>query len=254
VVSNALSALAVLHHALSDVVSNIISAGGGGVSVTSNELSVVSAQAKSALSDAISVGTATANDLSNDISALDARLTPLSALVSELSNQVSMVVSVPAAETTKSRWTRRVLAAAATVSASAMADISGLSISVTAGGIYRLEAMVLINRVAGTVGGYGLTFPAMTTVRGQLWAPGSVVNAGLPTASIQMVGQPFGEAASGSILLSVISMANVSLHYQVLAVLHPSATGVVQMQLKAAGGASATTVKIGSYIEVERIA
>jgi hypothetical protein len=29
---------------------------------------------------------------------------------------------------------------------------------------------------------------------------------------------------------------------------------VVQMQLKAAGGASATTIKIGSYIEVERIA
>jgi hypothetical protein len=70
------------HNALSNVVSNMISAGGGGVSVTSNELSAVSAQAASALSQAVSV-------LSQSLSVTNAGISNLTSAHNALSNVVS---------------------------------------------------------------------------------------------------------------------------------------------------------------------
>jgi hypothetical protein len=103
--ASAISNLRSAHNALSNVVSNIISAGGGGVSVTSNELSAVSAQAASAisqshsaLSQAISVVSAAVASVNTGLSAVSARSVGgvsthgLQSVINALSNRISAVV------------------------------------------------------------------------------------------------------------------------------------------------------------------
>jgi len=105
-IASALSNTTSAHNALSNIVSNIISAGGGGVSVTSNELSIaaaaVSAQAASAhnvlsnvVSNIISAGgggnSVTSNELSNVLSAHNALSTAVSALSASHTSLVNRV-------------------------------------------------------------------------------------------------------------------------------------------------------------------
>jgi hypothetical protein len=248
VVSNALSALAVLHHALSDVVSNIISAGGGGVSVTSNELSVVSAQAKSALSDAISVGTATANDLSNAISALASVVSVHSATLS--ANTLKLT-----GQATSAGSRSRVVATSNVISSTTLVNVSGMSLSVSAGGVYQLMAGLMVNRpTAAAIVRFGLTFPAMARIRGLIDAPTSSLQGGIPTISAVPLRIPFnGDSASGSVIVSSISLARVSLYVMYDAVLKASANGVIQLQAAGSSGAAAITILDGSFIRLYRL-
>lgn len=187
----------------------------------------VSAQAASALSDSVSVGTATANALSNAISALSLAVNPR----------------------------RVVLTTVATVSSSAMTNISGMSISVNAGETCQFKAFMFVNRGAvGTVMGYGFTFPKMTRIRGRIIVPVSVLQGGIEVVSdIPFINLFNGDSASGSILVSTIAMSLLSVFVEIEAVMVVSTGGVVQMQMRAAAGASAATVLAGSYMQVLKI-
>lgn len=97
VLSNAVSALVSAHDALSNRVSANSGVGGGG-SVTSNELSAVSAQAASALSQEASVRAAQDSVLSNAVSAVSQALSVETAARVSADNALSNAVSVVSAE------------------------------------------------------------------------------------------------------------------------------------------------------------
>lgn len=74
----------------------------------------------------------------------------------------------------------------------------------------------------------------------------------LKTASVVGAHVGFGAAASGSVLVSSISMARLSLYVEIQGIIIPSANGVIQIQLKSPADAAATVLS-GSYIEVFKI-
>lgn len=149
------------------------------------------------------------------------------------------------------------------ISATSQTNISGMSVSVVAGGIYRLDAMVLVNRGAGAaVAKMGLTFPAMKTARGYIKYTLSSPN-GLPGTTTEVVSsQGFfalieGDSASGSIIVSALNtvgavVSNLAV-YQGLFVV--STSGVIQLQAGASTSAgTGLTILAGSYMQVFRIA
>jgi hypothetical protein len=137
-----------------------------------------------------------------------------------------------------------------------MTTIAGLSVSVDAGAIYQFQAFLLVNRgAAAQVYGYGLSFPAMKHTRGRIVAGASVVNAALPTASVMMVDQPWaGDSASTSVLISTISMAQLSTMVAYGGVFVVSTAGTVHLLAKASAGAAAASFLPGSYCQVFKIA
>lgn len=157
-----------------------------GYAVNQTELRLVGPNALADwLSDSISVGTATAADLSNKISVLSAKLsTEISALSNNISilsatlsttasalsariDTVSNAVSVLSAGlgSPQLRW----VSTANTVTGSAVTNISGLSVSVAAGGTYQVQGAVLFNMSAVTTTGigFGLSYPTMAAAHGR---------------------------------------------------------------------------------------
>jgi hypothetical protein len=150
---------------------------------------------------------------------------------------------------------RAVLAANATVATSAMQNISGLSLSVSAGGIYRFNAHLMLNRTATSAitYGYGLTFPAMTNCRGTYFITTSTTQSALPTASVTGARIIFDGGASGSVLISTATIDKASAFAEIEAIMIPSADGVVQLQAKTSVAANIIIVLAGSYMEVVRL-
>jgi len=231
--------------------SNRISVGGGTGSVTSNELSAslnISARSigvsvkglqsaanalSNTISDAVSVGSATAAFISNQIISVDARITSV-----------------------YDRSRVRLLAAAATVSATALTDISGFSLGVSAGDTYQMEAVILYIKGAATQSyRFGMTFPAMTLARGT--AQGFVsTNNQATSVTVSNIGQRViwdGDSASGSIIISTLSGALVSSLVHFNGVFVVSTTGVLQFQCGASTGATAAIIQPGSYVKLFRL-
>jgi len=179
----------------------------------------------------------------------------LQSVVNALSNRLSLQNLPPNAANTHAAVTRRVLSAAgAVVASAALADVTGMSVSVKNGGIYYMLAMLMLTRGgAATVHGFGLTYPAMTACRGTVETHVSTSQS-VFVANIQYQAS-FDSGNSGNILVSVSASQgaklSVLLRYEALMV--PSANGVVQIQAKAAGGTSAISVVVGSFIQVTRI-
>lgn len=153
--------------------------------------------------------------------------------------------------------TRTVLATNATVVASAMTNISGMSIPVSAGGIYRFESMLMINRtgaVSTTTNGYGLTFPKMTQIRGTYYITTSSIQSSLVTASVGGARMIFGgDSASGSVLVSTATVNHLSAFARIEAIMIVSTSGVIQLQAKTNVAANSLIVIAGSYMEVVRL-
>lgn len=233
-VSNAVSALEVRVSALS-------AAGPGGGSVTSAELE------KATLVD----GDATQQIWETVIAGDNITLTELG---DGGGHAVKLDVTGPQT---------RVVAGDQGISVTQQTNISGMSVSVVAGGIYRLDAMVLVNRGAGAaVAKMGLTFPAMKTARGYIKYTLSSPN-GLPGTTTEVVSsQGFfalieGDSASGSIIVSALNtvgavVSNLAV-YQGLFVV--STSGTIQLQAGASTSAgTGLTILAGSYMQVFRIA
>jgi hypothetical protein len=254
-----------------NLLSNKISQINAGAGLTSDQVSAcIASVASTKYSARTSIAGATSvKGIQSALDALSLQISALNSVVSNalsagdvVSNQISAIsvkmslaILPPNAVTTIAATTRRVLSAdAVNVASAALADISGLSISVKNGGIYQFECFMMMTRGgAATVHGYGITFPAMTALRGRIEHHVSVAQSVFAAAKIYLT--TFDETASGSILVSVSASqgARLPTFLKAEALMVPSANGVVQMQGKAAGGASAVTIKVGSYIEVRRI-
>lgn len=275
-----------------DALSTRISAGGGGAgSVTSTELSAVSANAAqgiSVVSQALSVETAARisvdNVISNQasianqgVSILSQQVSVLSQALSALSSLVSNLISATSSDSTKlsnlvsvvDALSNRVSALPGgtsvasvhfissgdqVVSATTLTNVSGLSISVSAGGIYRLEAMVMFNRgLSITPTRWGLTFPAMKKTRGRIYIPYAISAVG--GTNFSYVGHWAGDSASGSLIinqaLSTPGAVSAIAYYDGIFVV--STTGVIQIQTAASTTTSQITLINGSYIKVFKL-
>lgn len=201
-----------------DALSNRISAGGGVGSVTSAEVQTASAAATSADAHAAAASLAATS--------VDARVNTLSNLVSVLSGEQD----------------RGMISVAQSVSATTLTNLSGLSVSVSAGGIYNLDAMLLIDRVSTDQPvRLGMTFSAMTNIRGWI---------GLGQSAVRMFS---GDSASGSVLMSTISAGGTSVVAVFGGLLEASASGVIQLQAATSAATAVHTYKRGSYIRVYKV-
>lgn len=238
VVSNAVS---IVSTAASNALS-VANAASNAASIVSQAVSVLS-QAVSVLSQAVSVISQSNSVLSQAVSVLSQAVSVLSQNVSVLSNLVCGPVL-------------RVLSTIQTISATILTNISGFSVSVVAAGVYRLDAMLMINRgAAAQPYGYGMTFPAMKYTRGNVFEGTSVVQTD-PTILGQVAHHAIweGDSASGSILLSTVSAALLSTIIMYAGLFKVSTTGTLQLQALGSAGAAALQIVDGSYMQVFRLA
>lgn len=244
---------------------NVVSAAlANEISVRASAVSAVS-HAVSVLSQANSVAHAA---LSNAISAVSAALSDrasvLSQAISVLSNTNSAehaalsaaIAAIPGGGSARDR-TRWITVANSTAT-SVLGNISGLSMAVSAGGLYQMEARLLINRAnTSTVLGLGLTFPAMKRVRGAINMVLSNTQSVAGTISSRPTHNAFnGDSASGSVILSAapVSLTYLSTQAMISGVFFASAGGVIQLQGRgSATGGGGNTFLEGSYIRVIRI-
>ena len=203
--------------------------------------------AVSVLSVALSVSDA---KNSNAISVLSQAVSVLSQSVSVLSQSVSVLSVAVAGPTT------RVLSTIQTISATTLTNISGLSATLLAGGVYQLQAFLFANiGAAAQTYGYGMTFPAMARTRGNIYATTSTIQGGIPTLStIGLMANWDGDSASGSVILSTISVAYLSGFVVYGGLFVVSTQGTLQLQAKASTGTTAIQFLPGSYMQVFRIA
>jgi hypothetical protein len=254
VLSQQVSLLSQLHSALSQAHSALSSQ----VSVVSVNLTSVDAHAAAASAAATSVLAYVSAASAKALSAGGASTHGLQSVVNVLSNRISIAQaagsgSIASAELVPLQL--KLVTGSQVISASALTNISGLSATVSAGVTYRLQAMVLVDRGVASETKYGLTFPAMTRVRGKVFTPLANVQ-GQPTVSTLGYHVGFeGDSASGSVLISIISTAAalVSTFVQYTAVMLVSTTGTVQLQAAGQADTAAIAIQPGSYLEVYRL-
>jgi hypothetical protein len=144
------------------------------------------------------------------------------------------------------------------VISAASADISGLSVSVSAGKIYDIEAQVMFNRSTTSVQSrWGIKFPAAKKCRGTIYVSMSATQ-GVPTvSSVGAIGVWNGDSASGSAIVAVpaagSSITSLSAVAQYKGVLYASATGVVIIQAGATSANGFISIKPGSYLRVFKV-
>jgi hypothetical protein len=251
------------------------------------------------LSDSISVGTATAADLSNKISLLSANYTSLvnrvsansaAGAASVTSTELS-AVSAAALSATNTLSTKvvalsnavsileagaapggaqlRYVSVANTITGSAVTAVSGLSISVAAGGTYMVDGQILYNMSAITTTGigWGMTYPQMAAGHGR-WEGyfGSVNNAqwvhNISTFSANPAGaqrvvafwqESAAAAQTGVVILSGIPGASAGRTYwvKVEGMFNVSAAGTIQVVCKQPQ--AEIVVLKGSFIKAIRI-
>jgi hypothetical protein len=265
VLSQSLSVLSQSLSALSQAVS-VLSVAVGGVSntlsVISNYASVVSnyASVVSQYASAISVQGNAVSVISQQVSVLSNRVSALSSLVSTLLSALDSLsmahVSVQSIVSVGRVGLIGRVTGAQAIATSTFANVSGLSVVVSALGVYKVDGIVLHSFTSGVSAGLGhgftLTFPAMA------FASGKITDApSMGQTAADRVGY-FDGGGSGSIIVSGTVTATVStLVYPAFidALFNVSVSGVIQVQAKA--GASAATqgmvIGIGSYIRAMRL-
>jgi hypothetical protein len=213
---------------ISNSMSNAMSAGSHIKSVLSHTQSVVSHQG-SVISHQGSVLSAASVDLAS----VKAVISNLNSAHNVLSNAVSAL---------SSEQDKGMVSVAQSVSAATLTNISGLSVSVSTGGVYQLDGVLKINRLsADQPVRLGLTFSAMAGIRGWVALGNSVVV------------MFDGDSASGSILISSISAGGLSTMAVINAIVEPSVVGTIQLQIATSATTNVNTVARGSYIRVFKI-
>jgi hypothetical protein len=134
------------------------------------------------------------------------------------------------------------------ISATTLTNVSGLSLTLSAGGIYKIEGM-LLNRMSVTnTYRLGATWPAMVSGEGGGFWQGALSIGN--NASVRL--GVFNETGSGSVTFSIAAAANV-MPIKLDAVFHTSATGTFQVQAAASVNTSPLLIKAGSYIRAYKI-
>lgn len=139
------------------------------------------------------------------------------------------------------------------------ADVSGLTVSVSAGHVYDIEAQILFNRgTTSTQSRWGIKFPAAKKCRGTIYVTTSAIQGVATASTIGVIGTWNGDSASGSAIVAVpgtgSSISFLSGMAQYKGVINTSAAGVIVIQ---AGATSASSGKItileGSYIRIFKL-
>lgn len=210
-------------------ISDMISAGGGGVSVTSNEVSVllaaVSAQAASALSDAISAGSATASNLLSNINAL------------------STTVS-------RDRWA--MVQGIQSISATALLTVSGLSLAVSAGEAYKLDAQILYRMSVSNTVGFGIEFPGLSASNILIHGQGSVGPVAASSFSLLVVGG-LDETGSNSVVFSAPVASGKTYRVEYNGIIVCSTAGAVHLKARVSVSSTAVEINRGSFLRLFKL-
>jgi hypothetical protein len=138
------------------------------------------------------------------------------------------------------------------VSAATLTNLSGLSISVAAAGVYDVEAFIAYTQSVANAVGFGVTFPGMTAATGDFIGNVSVGPVAVSSFSILQYGT-FDEAGSGSIIYSVSATTNTR-HVRMRALFIVSSSGgTIQMQGRVSAAAAQLFILRGSYIKAFKI-
>ena len=199
---------------------------------------------------------------------VDQKISELSAQPSAADEDLLAIVDDPGGAAVTNKITKanflgvttRVLSQNATVVDSALTAVSGLSLAVSAGGIYKFDSLLIVNRgTASAITGWGLSFPTMNRIRGIYHISFSAVQAGtIPTVGGTGARVTFtGNSASGSVLLSTTSAAGAlkSTMARIDAIMNVQSDGVIQILAKAASAGASGQVQFiaGSYMQVQRL-
>jgi hypothetical protein len=199
------------------------------------------------------------NAISNRISAVVAgAASATSAEVSALGQAVSLQA---ASALSAALPTTKIVTGSQVISASALTFVSGLTAIVSAGGLYKMECFLFIDKLAGgTPMKFGLTFPTMTRIRGKIYAPVSIAGPAVTTTPLSVavaVGYhvPFeGNSASGSVIVTTQSAALLSTFATYNAVMLVDTTGSIRILAAGAATTSAIAIQPGSYLQVFKVA
>lgn len=207
-------------NSLADAISNIISAGGGGVSVTSQELSAKAASVESVLSD-----------------------------------RIDSVYTFAGAVYVLGRGNINYATTSQGISATTLTNVNSLFVSVDAGGIYELNAQVLYNRSGvSAVSKLGMSFPAMVQARGFIEQAVSTTQTAIAVSVMGRKTHWSGDSASNSVLISdALSQTDLSTLARYTGTFYVSATGTVQIKMGVSAAAQHITVCPGSWIRVYQI-
>jgi hypothetical protein len=204
--------------------------------VTSNELSAVSAQAASALSNAMSAGSVTAQNLSL---------------------RGDSIWSVVSAEASKTQV--RVRGGTVSVlSATTLTNIVSLSLSFAASTMYQIEGAVMFEQ--GTSGGFafGMSLPALAAAGSwiEMWAANTMVQAGAVGAvAVQAAGRVALSAAPAgqTVIVSVSTTTiNVYKYMHIRGMVCTSAAGTGQVMAKTSVAGASLSVRAG-YLKAYRL-
>lgn len=243
VLSNAQS---VLSNAVS-VLSQNVSALSNAVSVLSNQVSVLS-QIHSALSQAVSV-------ISQQVSVISVQVASAISLHNALSNVVSLVsVRLDTISNIVSSYGRTgqllVVANTQGVSSTAAAGvaISGLSIALSAGGVYQVNGLILYQMSAADAFGVSFTFPGMVVAHGEIEGANAT---GVSTP----LNATFNEDASNSIVYSaVVAVAVSTIAVKFNALFAVSTAGTLQANARVSATTKPANILKGSHIRSFQIA
>lgn len=224
--------------ALSNKISTVVA---GAASVTSNELSALSSKLSSYSVRGFSAsGSATAS------------VKGIQSCLDRISNTFSGSFSAGSVQ----RGRTRVLTATVKGSVpTALADITGTTVAISAGFYYEYQARLNVTISVANTYGIGITFPAMSAN----CAGGYMIGFGSMGASawqstvgnVRIIG--FDEDSSGSIILSVTKGATSLTPVEVKANWVPTANGNVVLQYRASVSTSNVKIMPGSYVKCVRL-
>lgn len=243
-------------------ISNAVSAANDGRSIAnaaSNAVSIVSAKLASIISVDLSAHSQALSVHSQLISVLSQQVSVISQQVSVISQQVS-VISQTLSVISAGGLTRPQVKAATNIqiiSAVALTNVSGLSVSVTgSGAVYRIMGCIMYTlSVAASPIKFGATWPGTVVAAGQWYGFMSIPAAGITNLSttVAAAGQ-FNGGASGSIVYSAAGGTSATVYAAFLeAVFVISTAGTIQLQAGASTTTGAIHIQQGSYIQAFRI-
>lgn len=221
-----------------NALSNRISAAGGGAgSVTSTELSAHSA----ALScRAFSANGSAATSVKGHQS-----------VINQISNTLSNAFS--AGSVTRGR-TRIITATVAQSVGTALTDIAGTTVEVSANFYYEYRAHLNVAMSAANTFGIGITFPAQTggACTGTMIAVGSVGNSAWESAGNTRI-QGFDDDGSGSIIMSILKGVVSVTPCDIVANFAPTANGNIVLQYRSSVSTSNLKINPGSFVRLFKL-
>jgi hypothetical protein len=273
--STQVSSLSAAHTSLVNRVSANSAVGGGG-SVTSTELSAVSLAAQSALSTETSARIAADSALSTAISAVSQQLSlQISAMSQALSvaaaalsvrtdvtsdkvSVLSQVLSVFKAGIAPGGAAMGYASTTNTITGSAVTNISGLSVPLAAGGVYEVQARLLMQMSDITAIGFGLSYPQLAAA-GFKWrarfsaAPGSALSTTgmLETYVMESAAAANTNAVHISIPTATYTSGGPAYIVFLDGILEASASGTLQVVAKQLS--DSIVIRKGSFLRVYRI-